>query len=66
MPTGVVKWFNLEKGFGFISQPDGLDVFVHYSAVQLPGYRLLDVGQRVQFEVEEGPNGPRAVDVRPQ
>lgn len=66
MPTGTVKWFNMEKGFGFISQPDGPDVFVRYSAIQLPGYRLLDAGQRVEFELEQGPNGPRAVNVRPQ
>ncbi len=66
MASGTVKWFNPEKGFGFISQPDGgADVFVHHSAIQMNGYRSLEEGQSVEFEVEEGPKGLMAKDVRP-
>ncbi len=62
---GVVKWFNAEKGFGFISRESGPDVFVHYSAIQTDGFRKLLEGQTVQFEVEEGKQGkgPQAVNV---
>ncbi|MDA8080339.1 MAG: cold-shock protein [Actinomycetota bacterium] len=64
MATGTVKWFNSEKGFGFISQDNGADVFVHFSAIQMNGYRVLEEGQVVEFEVQEGPKGLQAVDVR--
>ncbi|WP_280271581.1 cold-shock protein [Nocardia wallacei] len=65
MAQGVVKWFNSEKGFGFIAQDNGgPDVFVHYSAVSGSGFRSLDEGQRVEFEVGQGQKGPQAQDVR--
>ena len=64
MPSGTVKWFNAEKGYGFIAQADGEDVFVHHSAIQMNGYRTLEEGQAVEFEVKEGPKGLQAVDVR--
>ena len=63
---GTVKWFNAGKGFGFIEQPEGEDVFVHYSALQSEGYRSLDEGQRVEFSVEQGPKGLQATNVVPQ
>ena len=64
MPQGTVKWFNAEKGFGFIATDDnGPDVFVHYSAIQSDGFRTLEENQRVQFEVEQGAKGPQAVRV---
>ena len=64
--TGTVKWFNSEKGFGFIAQPDGGgDVFVHHSAIQLSGYRSLEEGQKVEFEVQNGPKGLMAMNVKP-
>jgi cold shock protein len=64
--TGTVKWFNAEKGYGFISQPDGgTDVFVHYSAIQSNGYRSLEEGQAVEFEITEGAKGLSAANVRP-
>jgi CspA family cold shock protein len=63
--TGTVKWFNAEKGYGFISQSDGADVFVHFSAIQSSGYRSLEEGQQVEFEVQEGPKGLQAAQVRP-
>jgi CspA family cold shock protein len=63
--SGTVKWFNAEKGFGFISQPDGgADVFVHHTAIQLNGFRSLEEGQAVEFDLQEGPKGLQAVDVR--
>lgn len=65
MASGTVKWFNSEKGFGFISQPDGDDVFVHHTAIQMSGYRALSEGQAVEFEVEQGPKGLMAKDVKP-
>ncbi len=65
MATGVVKWFNAEKGFGFISQAGGPDVFVHFSAIQSSGYKSLDEGQKVEFEVQQGPKGLQAAQVRP-
>ncbi|WP_324649417.1 cold-shock protein [Georgenia sp. H159] len=66
MATGTVKWFNGEKGFGFIA-PDGggADVFVHYSAIASSGYRSLDEDQKVEFETTQGPKGPQAENVRP-
>ena len=60
---GTVKWFNGTKGFGFISREGGDDVFVHYSAIQSAGFRKLDEGQRVEFEVEDSPKGPQATNV---
>jgi CspA family cold shock protein len=66
MFTGTVKWFNATKGFGFIVQDNGgKDVFVHHSAIQVEGYRSLDEGQRVEYEVEQTPTGPAAANVRP-
>ncbi|MCZ6506990.1 MAG: cold-shock protein [Acidobacteria bacterium] len=60
---GTVKWFNESKGYGFISQEDGSDVFVHYSAIQGDGFRTLNEGDRVSFEIGDGPKGPHAVNV---
>jgi CspA family cold shock protein len=66
MAQGTVKWFNAEKGFGFIAPEDGsADVFVHYSAIQSNGYRSLDENQRVEYSVTQGPKGPQAADVKP-
>ena len=65
MATGTVKWFNAEKGYGFISQSDGADVFVPFSAIQSNGYRSLEEGQQVEFEVQDGPKGLQAASVRP-
>jgi CspA family cold shock protein len=62
---GTVKWFNNDKGYGFISQPDGEDVFVHFSAIQTDGYKSLEEGQSVEFEVTQGPKGKQAANVRP-
>ncbi|MEX2532990.1 MAG: cold-shock protein [Nitriliruptoraceae bacterium] len=66
MPEGTVKWFNADKGYGFI-QPDsgGEDLFVHFSAIMVDGYKSLDEGQKVEFEVTQGQKGPQASDVRP-
>ncbi|MDN6536536.1 MAG: cold-shock protein [Corynebacterium variabile] len=64
MSTGTVKWFNAEKGFGFIAPDDGSsDIFVHYSAIQSGGFRSLEEDQKVSFEVEAGAKGPAAADV---
>lgn len=60
---GTVKWFNASKGFGFIEQDNGGDVFVHYSAIKTDGFKTLDEGARVQFEVVDGPKGPAADNV---
>ena len=66
MAQGTVKWFNAEKGFGFIAQEDGGDdVFVHYSAIQSQGYKSLDENQKVEFETERGPKGLQAANIRP-
>lgn len=65
MATGTVKWFNPDKGYGFITREDGPDVFVHFSAIQGDGYRNLDENQKVEFDVTEGPKGPQAANVRP-
>ena len=62
---GTVKWFSRTKGYGFITQPNGPDVFVHYSAIQGEGFRNLDEGQQVEFIVQQGPKGLQAADVRP-
>jgi CspA family cold shock protein len=65
MASGTVKWFNAEKGYGFISQDDGgADVFVHFSAIDSTGYRTLEENQRVEFSVTQGPKGPQAEHVR--
>lgn len=61
--TGKVKWFNAKKGFGFIESSDGTDVFVHFSAINMDGYKSLDEGMEVQFEVVEGAKGPQAANV---
>ena len=64
MATGTIKWFNESKGFGFISQDDGgADVFVHFSAIQGTGFKTLNEGQPVSYEVENGPKGPQATSV---
>ena len=63
MKEGTVKWFNASKGFGFIEQDNGGDVFVHYSAIKTDGFKTLDEGARVQFEVVDGPKGPAADNV---
>ncbi|MBB6446414.1 cold-shock protein [Bacillus benzoevorans] len=63
MATGKVKWFNAEKGFGFIEVEGGDDVFVHYSAIKTEGFKTLDEGQEVSFDIEEGQRGPQAVNV---
>ncbi len=65
MAEGTVKWFNASKGFGFIAQDNGKDVFVHYSAIQTDGYKTLEEGARVRFEIVEGPKGPAADKVTP-
>ena len=64
MAQGTVKWFNAEKGFGFIAQEGGGDdVFVHFSAIQMPGYKSLEENQRVEFEIGQGTKGPQATGV---
>ena len=63
MEQGTVKWFNADKGIGFITRQDGSDVFVHFSAIQGEGFKTLDEGQSVTFDVEEGQRGPQAVNV---
>ncbi|HEX3908517.1 MAG TPA: cold-shock protein [Mycobacteriales bacterium] len=64
MTQGTVKWFNGEKGYGFIAVDGGDDVFVHYSAIDMPGFKSLDEGQRVEFDVTQGQKGPQADKVR--
>lgn len=61
--TGKVKWFNAEKGFGFIEREDGDDVFVHYTAIQSEGFKTLEEGQTVEFDIVEGNRGPQAANV---
>lgn len=62
--TGKVKWFNAAKGYGFITGDDGKEVFVHFSAIQTDGYKTLDEGQAVEYDVNDGEKGPQAVDVK--
>lgn len=64
MAEGTVKWFNDSKGFGFIEQDNGPDVFAHFSAIEGDGFKSLDEGQRVSFEVTEGQKGPQAASIR--
>lgn len=67
MATGVVKWFNDSKGFGFIAPDDGTeDIFAHFSAIQSNGFKSLKEGQRVSFEITEGPKGKQASNIQPQ
>ena len=63
MAVGKVKWFNAEKGFGFITSEEGKDIFVHFSAIQADGYKTLEEGQAVTFDVEESDRGPQAANV---
>ncbi len=63
METGTVKWFNADKGFGFITAENGNDVFVHFSAIQGDGFKTLEEGQTVTFDIEEGQRGPQATNV---
>jgi CspA family cold shock protein len=65
LAQGTVKWFSNEKGYGFISRPDGEDVFVHYTAIAGDGYRSLNEGQEVEFDIVDGPKGQQAANVRP-
>jgi len=62
---GTVKWFNNSKGYGFITKEEGGDVFVHYTAINVDGFKTLNEGQQVEFEIEDGPKGPQAVNVTP-
>ena len=64
MNTGTVKWFNAEKGYGFISDEQGNDVFVHYSSIQADGFKTLEEGQKVTFDITEGARGPQAANVK--
>ncbi len=64
MPTGTVKWFNEKKGFGFLSQDGGADLFVHHTGIVGNGFKTLNEGDRVEFEIEKSEKGPRAVQVR--
>lgn len=66
MQSGTVKWFNADKGFGFITGSDNKDVFVHFSSIQTDGFKSLDEGQKVSYEVEQGDRGPQATNVVPQ
>ncbi|WP_124404851.1 cold-shock protein [Pseudomonas sp. R3-18-08] len=66
MATGTVKWFNAEKGFGFITPDDGsADVFAHYSGIQTGGYKSLQENQKVEYDLAQGPKGPQAENIRP-
>ena len=64
MVKGTVKWFNEKKGFGFLSQEEGDDVFVHHTSIQGEGFKTLEEGQEVEFEIQDGPKGPQALNVK--
>ena len=64
MATGIVKWFNNKKGYGFINEESGRDIFVHFSSINMDGYKSLNEGEQVDFEVEESTRGPEAKNVR--
>jgi len=64
MVKGTVKWFNEKKGYGFLSREDGDDVFVHYSAIEKKGFKTLREGESVEFEIQDGPKGPQAINVK--
>lgn len=64
MKTGIVKWFNAKKGYGFICDEEGKDIFVHFSALDMPGFKVLDENDKVEFEVVEGEKGPQAANVK--
>jgi len=64
MPEGTVKWFNAKKGFGFLEQENGDDVFVHFSAIQTDGFRTLNEGDKVKFDIVDGEKGPSAANVQ--
>lgn len=64
MPTGTVKWFKADKGYGFITGEDGQDVFVHFSAIEMEGYKTLEEGQKVSYEVTQAEKGPQATNVK--
>ncbi len=64
MEQGTVKWFNNAKGFGFLTRPDGNDIFVHYRSIEGEGYKKLKTGEEVEFEIEDGPKGLQAINVR--
>lgn len=66
MATGKVKWFNDQKGYGFITQDGGKDLFVHHSEIKAEGFRSLAEGQAVEFEIGQGDKGPKAINVRPK
>ncbi|MDY0131347.1 MAG: cold-shock protein [Desulforegulaceae bacterium] len=66
MANGIVKWFNESKGYGFIEQEDGPDVFVHHTGINMDGFKTLSEGQKVVFDIAEGPKGKNAVNVVPQ
>ncbi|MBN7276325.1 cold-shock protein [Lactobacillus acetotolerans] len=66
MQNGTVKWFNADKGFGFITVSDGKDVFVHFSSIKTDGFKSLEEGQKVSYDVEQGDRGPQATNVVPQ
>jgi CspA family cold shock protein len=65
MAIGTVKWFKDDKGYGFITGEDGVDAFVHFSAIQMEGFKSLQEGQKVSYDVTQGPKGPQASNVRP-
>lgn len=62
--NGTVKWFNADKGFGFITGDDGVDVFAHFSQIQVDGFKTLEEGQKVSFEIAQGPKGPQAENIQ--
>ena len=63
MANGTVKWFSVRRGYGFIEKEDGVDIFVHYSEISMPGFKVLSPGDRVRFDVETSDRGPKAINV---